>query len=210
MVLLTNENDLTHHFGNALLPDKKVPKHNATYMREAEEFAERHGLDPKRTWRSWEHGPSKTFLNDMEHRFNAEMIAYLRKLGVRVPIATTNSWGGMTLAGLPSLTDGDVIDVHSYGKPNFLQTDPRYRSNIVHWVAAASVIGKPITVTEWNVSPFPAVNRSTLPTYVAAIASLQGWSALMQYAYSQKSLDRPQQPGRPALLLSGHFGPFGA
>ena len=31
-LLLTNENDVTHHFGNALLPDKKVPLHNAIYM----------------------------------------------------------------------------------------------------------------------------------------------------------------------------------
>ena len=38
-MLLTNENDVTHHFGNALLPDKKVPKHNALYMAQAEKFA---------------------------------------------------------------------------------------------------------------------------------------------------------------------------
>ena len=193
-VLLTNENDLTHHYGNMFLPDKNVPDHSAIYMREAKEFAQRQGLDPERTWRSWEYGPSKTYLNDVEHRFNADMIGYLRKLGVRVPIVTTSSWGDMTLAGLPSLTDGDVVDVHTYGEPNFLLTDPRYRSNLVDWMSAANVIGKPVTISEWNVSPFPTVDRAALPIYVASLADLQGWSALMEFAYSQSSLNGPRMP----------------
>ena len=43
-LLLTNENDVTHHFGNALLPDKQVPQHNALYMAQAEAFAAKFGL----------------------------------------------------------------------------------------------------------------------------------------------------------------------
>ena len=82
-MLLTNENDVTHHFGNALLPDKKVPKHNALYMAQAEKFAAQHGLAKDQTWRSWEHGPSKIFLNDLENRFNGSMIGQLRSLGVQ-------------------------------------------------------------------------------------------------------------------------------
>ena len=38
-MLITNENDITHHFGNALLPDKKVPDHNKLYKSEADAFA---------------------------------------------------------------------------------------------------------------------------------------------------------------------------
>lgn len=43
-MLITNENDVTHHFGNGLLPDKNVPKHNALYMVQADPFAAKHGL----------------------------------------------------------------------------------------------------------------------------------------------------------------------
>ena len=93
-MLLTNENDVTHHFGNALLPDKKVPQHNALYMAQAEAFAVQYGLPKDKTWRSWEHGPSKLFLNDLEHRFNVSMIGHLRALGVKAPIVTTSSFGG--------------------------------------------------------------------------------------------------------------------
>jgi hypothetical protein len=46
------------------------------------------------------------------------------------------------------------------------------------------VVGKPLSVTEWNVSPFPASDRHSIPLYVAASAGLQGWDALMQYAYT--------------------------
>lgn len=185
-ILITNENDITHHFGNALLPDKKVPDHNKLYMREAEVFAARHGLPKEKTWRSWEHGPSKLFLNDLERRFNVEMIEHLRALGVKVPIATTNTWGNNPLSSLPALTSGDVIDAHSYGGPGQLEKSPLVTGGLVHWIAAAQVAGRPLTVTEWNAEPFPTPDRHALPLYVAGTAAHQGWDALMQYAYSQE------------------------
>jgi hypothetical protein len=190
-MLITNENDVTHHFGNALLPDKNVPKHNAVYMAQAEAFAQKHGLPKNRTWRSWEPGPSKLFLNDLEQRFNAEMIAHLRAQGVKVPIVTTSTWGFNPLSSLPALTTGNMIDAHSYGGAGELEKNPVYAPSLVHWLAAAQVAGKPLSVTEWNVSPFPAPDRHSAPLYVAAAASHQGWSALMQYAYSQVPLNGP-------------------
>jgi hypothetical protein len=123
-MLVTNENDLTHHFGNALLPDKNVAWHNAIYMREASEFAAAKGLSNQATWRSWEHGPPKIFLNDLEHRFQAEMVRHLRAQGVKVPIATTNQWGGNPISSLPALTAGSVIDGHAYGGLGELEKNP--------------------------------------------------------------------------------------
>jgi hypothetical protein len=186
--LLTNENDLTHHFGNALLPDKKVPRHNAIYMREAEAFAAKHGLAKDKTWRSWEHGPSKIFLNDLEHRFDADMIRHLRSLGAKAPIVTTASWGYNPLSSLPALIASDIIAVHSYGGTGELEKDPLYAPNFMHWIAAAQVAGRPLSVPEWNISPFPAPDRHATPLYIAGSASLQGWDAVMQYAYSQQAL----------------------
>ncbi len=206
-ILITNEHDLTYHFGNALLPDKKVPNHNALYMEEARKFALANGLNGEKTWRSWEHGPSKLFLNDLEHRFNGELINYLRDMGVKALIATTNYWGDMPMAGLPALAAGDIVDAHAYATPDFLKTNPWFQPNLIHWMAAAGVEGKPLTVTEWNVSPFPAIDRSSLPAYVAATASFQGWSGLMEYAYSQSPPNDAKPPNNwefandPALLV---------
>ena len=68
---------------------------------------------------------------------------------------------------------------------------------------------RPLSVTEWNVSPFPASQIATLiPLYVAGSASLQGWDALMQYAYSQQPTTNPGSPSNwhafndPALIAT--------
>ena len=103
-LLLTNENDLTHHFGNMFLPDKNRPVHNKIYMAEAARFAAEKGLDAEQTWRSWLFGPSKLFLGELEHRFNERMIADIRAIGSKAIISTTNTFGdhdrgGASLAG---------------------------------------------------------------------------------------------------------------
>ncbi len=187
-ILLTNEDDVTNHYGNALLPDKNVAKHSKLYMAEAKAFATKNNLPVNQTWRSWEPGPAKLFLNDLEQRFNVDMIKHLRELGVKVPIATTSSWGGNGLSSLPALTAGDLIDVHSYGGSGQLEKNPLISEGIVNWIAAGHVVGKPVTVTEWNNEPFPTPDRHSLPLYMAGTASHQGWDALMQYAYSQEPL----------------------
>ena len=193
-LLITNENDLTNHYGNALLGDKGVPKHNALYLTQAEAFAAKYRLPKEKVWRSWEHGPSKLFLNDLEHRFDVAMIAHLRSLGVKVPIVTTSTWGDNPLSSLPALTAGDVIDAHAYGGVEELGKNPAYAPSLVHWLAAAQVAGKPLSVSEWNVEAFPAPDRHTIPLYVASSASMQGWDALMQYAYAQEGFPNQGTP----------------
>jgi hypothetical protein len=207
-MLLTNENDLTDHYGNGLLPDKNVPKHDALYLSKANAFASRYALPKDKTWRSWEHGPSKLFLNDLEHQFDVEMIDQLRALGVKVPIVTTSSWGNSPLSSLPALTTGDIVDAHTYGGTDELAKNPLHTPNLVDWIAAAHVAGRPLTSTEWNVSPFPVPDRHAIPLYVAGSASLQGWDALMLYAYSQAPFTSIGSPGNweafndPALLAT--------
>jgi hypothetical protein len=207
VVLLTNENDVTHHFANRLLPDKNVPRHAALYMAEAEAFAEKFRLPRDKVWRSWEAGPSKLFLNDLERRFDAKVIADLRTLGVKVPIVTTSAWGG-PLSSLPALTAGDLIDAHSYGRAGELESNPLHTANMIHWIAAFHIANRPLSVTEWNVEPFPVPDRDVIPLYIAGSASLQGWNAMIQYAYSQQPLvgwGRPsnwQSFNDPALMAT--------
>ena len=203
---ITNENDITHHFGNSMLPDKGVPMHNRLYMDEARAFARQHRLPADRVWRSWEHGPSKLFLNDLEQRFNMSMLGHLRGLGMNQPVSTTSTWGGNPISSLPALTVGDLIDVHSYGGVGQLEKNPLLTSNAVHWMAAGQVVGMPLTVTEWNAEPFPLPDRHALPMYVAAKASHQGWDAMMHYAYSQENFRGTGSPSNwhswndPSLL----------
>lgn len=190
--LITNENDVTWHFGNNLLPDKGVPRHSQWYMTQARQFANQNHLSQDTIWRAWEPGPNKLFLNDLERRFNVRMIQHLRGLGVHTPLVTTSLWGRNGLSALPALTSGDVIDVHAYDRSGALERSPLYGATSAHLIAVAHVVGMPLTVSEWNVEPFPSYDRHTWPLYLAATADHQGWDALLQYAYSQEA---PWFPG---------------
>ena len=192
-VLITNEDDLTHHGGNLMLPDKNTPAHNALWTQGYKAFASQYHLPANRVFQTWVAGPSKLYLNEVEHNFNQKMIGDLRSLGLKAPIATTNFWGNNPLFSLPALTDGDMIDVHSYGLSEAMDANAHYEGNYISWIAQAQVYGKPLTITEWNVE-YPKVDRFTSPLYVASISSLQGWDAPMIYNYSQVPLIPPGRP----------------
>lgn len=192
-LLITNENELTRHFGNILLPNKGVPEHNALLNNDLKAFSERVGFKAHKAGRVWEMGEPKIYLADAEHRFNEKMIAHLRGLGAKSIIATTNSWGKMGLYGLPSLTDGEIIDSHSYGHAEEFNFDPRYNPGFLTWIGAAQITGMPLSVTEWNMGTFPIDDRFTMPIYTAGIASFQGWDAMMLYGYSQSKFGAKSQ-----------------
>lgn len=192
-LLITNENDLTHHFGNLMLGDKGNPVHNRVFMAEVKAFSAKTGLPPDETAKTWVPGPSKIMLNEYEHRFNADVLAHLATLGVKVPVATTQYWGNEALHSLPALTDSGIIDIHSYGGEEALSKNPNVDANFIPWIGAGQIEGYPAAVTEWNV-PWPARDRCTAPLYVAAIAALQGWDAPMIYNYSQDVFQRPTRP----------------
>jgi hypothetical protein len=187
-ILITNENDLSFHYGNRMLPDYHFMAHNALFTKGYKAFAAEHGLPEGRVYQTWLPGPSKLYLSDVEHHFNEVMIEDLKQVGVRAPIATTNFWGNEPLSTLPSLTDGDVIDVHSYGASEAISTNPRHEGNYLTWIAAAQIEDKPLSVTEWNVE-YPNTDRFTAPLYMASIAALQGWDAPMLFDYSHGALE---------------------
>jgi len=189
-VLITNENDVTHHFGHMMLGDKGNPEHAKLFRAAAGAFAKASGLSQDKLMRTWEPGPAKVFLNDLEHRFGQFMVDRVHALGMQVPIATTNYWGDAWMCAVPALTAGTVIDVHTYGEAEALSADPRYAPNFLCQIGAAHVYGMPLTITEWNV-PYPVVDRFTAPAYLAAVACLQGWDAPMIYNYSQIGFGRP-------------------
>jgi len=194
-VLITNEDDLTQHYGNMMLPDYHLTEHNALWTRGYRAFAKEHGLPEDRVYQTWLPGPSKIYLNDVEHRFNEIMIGELRALGVKAPIATTNYWR-CALSSLPALADGDVIDAHSYGTSGAFGNNVRSEANYIAWMGAAQVHGKPLTISEWNVERPSDEDRFTAPLYVASIAALQGWDAPMLFTYSHIALVHPTQEGK--------------
>lgn len=193
-VLLTNENDLTRHFGVGFRKGSGRETHIALFDALAASIIEDLGL-PKNAGRTVDRpGAGKVLLAEMQHRWDDRAMKQLRGLGVKAPAITTNFWGFESLLSLPNLTFGDAIDVHSYGKSEALSTNPHRQPHWLHYVATAQVAGKPMTVSEWAV-PKPETDRFTAPLWIAAMAGLQGWDALMAYNYAQTPL--ASAPNRP-------------
>lgn len=192
-VLLTNENNLTHHFGNRMNPRAGHPKHREMMKKAAADFIAAHGYDAYTSIEAWRLGDAKVLMNELEHRWFFRARNNLESLGYRGLVAASSFWGDESLYSVPSLTTGNVIDVHGYGDEFSLESNPRVASTWVHFIAAAHVEGMPLTVTEWNV-PAPARDHYVGPLWIAAIASLQGWDALMHYAYNADPTQDPWEP----------------
>lgn len=193
-LLVTNENDMTVHFGHQFLDKNALPYHHDLFQNQAKNFSEKTKLPMHRLLQTWVPGASKYFLSDLEHQFNESMLEHLKHMKVTVPVATTNVWGIYRYYCFPSLLDGDLIDVHSYGKEEFLGVNPRHGVNFATRIAGCQVENWPLTVTEWNV-PYPSRDRSIAPLYLASLACLQSWDALMHYAYAQDELKGLWTPG---------------
>ena len=194
-MMITNENDITHHFGNAFLKDKNHPYHQFLFDEEVKIFANKFGLPAYKVRETWKPGASKYLLNDIEARFNKSMIKHLRDLGVKVPITTTSLWGRNTaLYSLPALTVGDMVDAHGYADSGIfnkrqLQKKPQFDPYFLHLIGQGQVVDKPFTVTEYNVEEGSDLDNAYIPAIsVASMAAFQGWDAIMLYGYSQDAL----------------------
>jgi len=186
-VTITNENDLTSHFGHLLNDKNKNPFHHGLFKKRINQFKKRTPFFQWQLNKTWEQGPAKIFLNDLEARFNLEMISHLRSIGLKVPISTTSLWSdAASLSSIPALSTGDLIDAHAYSGNNPLMANPHLEPSLVSWLAFGQVAGKPFTVTEYNSDIASAEDSAhhILP-FVSAHAALQGWDAIMLYGYSQ-------------------------
>ncbi|MGF1484342.1 MAG: hypothetical protein ACFBZ8_08255 [Opitutales bacterium] len=189
-MLLVNENDLTHHFGNNFLPDKGNAWHHRKFWEATAEWAGAKQVDVNEVHRTWLPGLSKVYLNDRQHEWAAEMLRYLREdLGITVPIATDHMWGGTPWSSLPALTAGDLIDVHMYDGGEWLNNNPRFKGSFFSYIAGSQLSGYPLTITEYNFSDGASgLDPWSVPLMVAVQGAFQGWDGPMLYGYSQDGL----------------------
>lgn len=128
-----------------------------------------------------------------------EMAGYLRKIGLKIPVAGSNMHlGGLDLASNAQL---DFIDRHAYWDhptggfgdlvkcKNISMLRNPARSTLVK-LAQWKVKGKPYVVSEWN-NPWPNEFRAEGVIPLAAFACLQDWDALIQFNYSGRRENNP-------------------
>ncbi len=183
-LLVTNENDLLKHFQSPMLNADRYPYHHLLFLDAVKKFSTESGISRMQLRRTWEPGPGRIFLINQEGQFYIRMVQTLRDLGLTTPIAVSSVWGGLGLEVLPSLSVGDLIDIHTYAHPQSLGTNPLYSTNFGIDAASFSVAGKPTTISEWGVEN-EVIGRAVVPLYMMGLGSLQGWRALMHYNYSQ-------------------------
>ena len=150
----------------------------------------------------------------LNRRFYREMKDFLKALGAKVPIATSNLLGGA--ADVYGHTDGDLMENNSYfnhpilpvqgntyivgGLQEYVSMNPltmqqgygAARTSLLSLGATAVVAGKPFVLSEWNeygAYPF----HSTAFVQMAAYACLNDWDGLILYAHhtSEKWNDQP-------------------
>ncbi len=164
--------------------------------------------DPNGDW-AGEVSPARyadymAFCIQANRKFYRDMKAFLRSLGVRAPISTSNLLGGA--ADVYSHMDADVMENNSYfnhpllpvkdntyivgGLQEYVSTNPvnmqigygAARTTLLSLGATAVVAGKPFLLSEWNeYGAYPFHSTSFVQT--VAYACLNDWDGLILYAH---------------------------
>lgn len=162
--------------------------------------------------------PMGRFFVEVQTAYYREMIAHLRDIGVRVPIAGTN-WP-ITLGVLASQRAGDFTDGHAYWNfptwehPDGCKTRPMVGAadNIFHQLSFERVLDKPYFVSEWDHS-WPDEWRAESPLLYAAMAAFQGWTGVTIHTYRYATRAPVDSIGGGASTINGipyrnHFDTF--
>ena len=138
-----------------------------------------------------ESGDILRFLAEVQRGYYDEMTAYLRGIGVKVPMTGSNWSRNAALRW--ALEDVDFTDAHPYwDHPSENYT--RF-SNALQSAASSPVfspttmqrdLNRPFFVSEWD-QPWPNEWRAEMTVWLAAVASLQGWNGLAAYTYRHTS-----------------------
>ncbi|MCC7519833.1 MAG: hypothetical protein IT578_11705 [Verrucomicrobiae bacterium] len=144
------------------------------------------------------------FLVDTQKSYYAEMIAHLRKIGVRIPITGTNWSRGAALLEAQMATD--FTDSHTYWyefgiwKPEEKRLMNKSllgeRATWLEDLSTFRVLHKPFFVSEWD-HPWPNEYRAEGAIQLAAVAAFQGWSGAAIHTYRYDCREHTDQIGAP-------------
>ncbi|MDR1797402.1 MAG: hypothetical protein LBR44_08200 [Clostridiales Family XIII bacterium] len=176
------------HYGAELAKKASVPLY-ATIARQPEQVALYWG----------------EFLADTEEAFYAEMTRFLREdLGAVQPVSGNNNYAG--LGDLSAQTGTDFTNAHAYidhplfpdgwSQENYVMQDLSLLDagfdagqgdfhSLFADMASTALSCKPHVVSEWC-QPYPNSYEYESPLLVASVAGVQGWDAVIYFAYSHK------------------------
>jgi len=200
----TNENDIH-------TADVTVEPYATNFEQMWTDWAVAHGVNPDQPVRYIGERSSDVlrFIDEVQQDYYAEMHAYLRSIGVRVPIAG-NTWLVLP-SNLPSQVTMDYMDGHSYWDHPYddysrwtnrmqVKVDPRVGGNNMATLAVSRVQDMPFMGSEWG-HPWPNEWRAEGPLPIAAVGAFQGWDGLLAYTYRHETT-------APVDTIRGAFDTF--
>ena len=144
------------------------------------------------------------FKIDLQEKYYKDMMAHMRRCGVKIPI-TGNNWIASQPANIKTQLVTDFLDAHAY-RYNWQWKEFDHRcdnlaisrlpASFLGYMALATAKDKPTYISEWDMT-WPNEFRAESPIYCAAVGNLQGWSgfAIHTYAYSART-DRMNMLGK--------------
>jgi hypothetical protein len=212
----------------ALAPDEGLEAGRRVAVMGIHEFREEHLREhPERARRA---SDQMRFFLDLERKYFTETRDFLRAIGVKTPICGTNWQGGgfTTRVHMRGQAQLDYVDRHGYwdhpqGEGNLkwriatcrfhnlpmvkaviVEPDAHQElgvGNLVLHKAWERVLGKPMTVTEWNTC-LPNEYSLEGTGLMAVYGMLQGWDAPMQFGYFSPDWSAKLGPGSFDLLAN--------
>lgn len=154
------------------------------------------------------------FFIDITTKYYQEMIAHMRGIGVKIPIAGTN-WT-RNAAHLKTQIVADFTDSHSYynyifrtwGLDKKFANNPMTgnKENMIPVLAFNSAQDKPFFVSEWDNS-WPSEWRAEGALLMAAVGAFQGWGGFTIHAYRYTLDENVDMIGKPIAgeALGGRY-----
>ncbi len=146
----------------------------------------------------------QAFYVEITQAYYREMIAHLRGLGVRIPLAGTN-WAvhsdHLACQAVADFTDGhtywwDFGGWNAKGRTFMNQAMVGQPSSILPPLAFNRLPDKPYFVSEWD-NPWPNEWRAESALFLAAVGAFQGWGGFAIHTYRYDTDETTDQIGRP-------------
>ncbi|MBP1990338.1 hypothetical protein [Paenibacillus eucommiae] len=201
MTGLANENDLFLYAQKPVVLEPYRSELEALYR----EWAERNQVEVPGEPVNFGLEPDEkmiAFLCEVHTNYYKEMMAHLRSIGVRIPIAGTN-WP-INAALLQSQSPTDYTDNHGYwwmGDQSSINNSSMtsLRRSMLPMTGFMKLPDKPMFVSEWD-SPWPNEWRAESSLLLAAAGALQGWAGFAIHTYRYTTTPNAERLGRNIAL----------